>query len=65
VTLAARGHDVWFDLDKVKIATPYRSKITTAPRPLALLAERVEGLVSQEHSSWAQVQQVKPAGAGP
>jgi hypothetical protein len=41
-------------------AGPYAA----APRPLALLAERVEGLVSQEHASWAQVQQVEPAGAG-
>jgi hypothetical protein len=40
-------------------AGPYAS----APRPLALLAERVEGLVSQEHASWTQVQQVEPAGA--
>lgn len=33
-------------------------------RPSALLAERVEGLVSQEHASWTQVQQAEPAGGG-
>ena len=26
----------------------------TAPRPEALLAERVEGLVSQEHAAWGE-----------
>jgi hypothetical protein len=31
-SLAALGHDVWFDLDKVKIATPYRSRIISALR---------------------------------
>jgi hypothetical protein len=41
-------------------AGPY----TAAPRPLALLAERVEGLMAREHASWAQAQQVEPAGAG-
>lgn len=41
-------------------AGPY----TAASRPSALLAERVEGLVSQEHASWTQVQQAEPA-AGP
>lgn len=34
-------------------AGPY----TGAERPLALLAERVEGLVSQEHAAWASGQQ--------
>jgi hypothetical protein len=29
-SLTALGHDVWFDLDKVKIASPYRSRIITA-----------------------------------
>jgi hypothetical protein len=29
----------------------------TAPRPDALLAERVEGLVSQEHAAWVSQQQ--------
>jgi uncharacterized protein DUF4231 len=41
-------------------AGPYAA----APRPLALLAERVEALVAQEHASWAQAQQAEPAGAG-
>jgi len=31
-------------------AGPY----ATAPRPEALLAERVEGLVSQEHAAWGE-----------
>src|SRR3954469_8327025 len=34
-------------------AGPY----TMAPRPEALLAERVEGLVSQEHAAWVSQQQ--------
>jgi hypothetical protein len=34
-------------------AGPY----TAAPRPEALLAERVEGLVSQEHAAWVSQQQ--------
>ena len=34
-----------------------------APRPEALLAERVEGLVSQEHAAWSSAQ--SEAGAGP
>jgi hypothetical protein len=34
-------------------AGPY----TQAPRPAALLAERVEGLVSQEHAAWVSQQQ--------
>jgi hypothetical protein len=34
-------------------AGPY----TKAPRPEALLAERVEGLVSQEHAAWVSQQQ--------
>jgi hypothetical protein len=34
-------------------AGPY----TKAPRPQALLAERVEGLVSQEHAAWVSQQQ--------
>lgn len=41
-------------------AGPYAA----APRPLALLAERIEGLMAQEHASWAQAQQIEPAGAG-
>jgi hypothetical protein len=34
-------------------AGPY----TSAPRPESLLAERVEGLVSQEHAAWVSQQQ--------
>jgi len=34
-------------------AEPY----TTAKDPLALLAERIESLVSQEHAQWSSVQQ--------
>jgi hypothetical protein len=33
-------------------------------RPAALLAERVEGLVSQEHASWTQVQHTDAAAGG-
>jgi hypothetical protein len=40
-------------------AGPY----TNAPRPDALLAERVEGLVSQEHAAW--VSQREEAARGP
>lgn len=36
-------------------AGPYAA----TPNATALLAERVEGLVSQEHASWTQVQQVE------
>jgi Protein of unknown function (DUF4231) len=43
-------------------AGPY----TAAPRPEALLAERVEGLVSQEHAAWvSQQQQETSNSAGP
>jgi hypothetical protein len=31
-------------------------------KPRALLAERVESLVSQEHAKWATVQQQDPQG---
>lgn len=43
-------------------AGPY----TKAPRPEALLAERVEGLVSQEHAAWVSQQQetTKRSGGG-
>lgn len=34
-------------------ASPYSS----APDPHALLAERIESLVSQEHAKWASAQQ--------
>ena len=39
-------------------AGPYAQE---ASRRIATLAERVEGLVSQEHASWTQVQQGEPA----
>lgn len=42
-------------------AGPY----ATASNPPALLAERVEGLVSQEHASWTQVQQAEATPAAP
>jgi hypothetical protein len=35
----------------------------TAPRPEALLAERVEGLVSQEHAAWVSQQREARQGA--
>ncbi len=35
---------------------PYAS----SPKPLALLAERVEGLVSQEHAKWVSSQEQTP-----
>lgn len=38
-------------------AAPYAN----VPDPHALLAERVESLVSQEHAKWASVQQQEPA----
>jgi Protein of unknown function (DUF4231) len=46
-------------------AAPYRDA-TAPPDPHALLAERVESLVSQEHAKWAAVQQqgVKIKGVG-
>jgi uncharacterized protein DUF4231 len=39
-------------------AAPY----SNAEKPRALLAERVESLVSQEHAKWATVQQQDPKG---
>ena len=39
-------------------AGPY----TSVEKPRALLAERVESLVSQEHAKWATVQQQDPQG---
>lgn len=36
-----------------------------ADNPKALLAERVESLVSQEHAKWATVQEQTPKPAGP
>lgn len=40
-------------------AAPYAN----APDPHALLAERIESLVSQEHAKWASVQQQEPSSA--
>jgi hypothetical protein len=40
-------------------AAPYAN----VEKPRALLAERVESLVSQEHAKWATVQQQDPKGA--
>ena len=40
-------------------ASPY----TNVPDPHALLAERIESLVSQEHAKWASVQQQEPGKA--
>lgn len=37
-------------------ASPYAN----APDPHALLAERIESLVSQEHAKWASDQQIQP-----
>lgn len=39
-------------------ASPYAN----VPDPHALLAERIESLVSQEHAKWASVQQQEPKG---
>lgn len=42
-------------------AGPYAS----APQPEALLAERIEGLVSQEHAAWvSQQREIEPKTAG-
>lgn len=49
-TCEALRHEKFVYLAK---AGPY----TTAPDPRALLAERVESTVSQEHAQWASVQQ--------
>jgi hypothetical protein len=40
-------------------ATPYAN----VPDPHALLAERIESLVSQEHAKWASTQQQEPGKA--
>jgi Protein of unknown function (DUF4231) len=40
-------------------AAPYAN----APDPHALLAERIESLVSQEHAKWASIQQQEPSSA--
>src|SRR5215470_1054005 len=52
-TCEALKHEKYLYLGK---AGPYAS----APDPHALLAERVESLVSQEHAKWASAQQSQP-----
>ena len=49
-TCEALKHEKYVYIGK---AGPYAS----APNPHALLAERIESLVSQEHAQWASVQQ--------
>jgi Protein of unknown function (DUF4231) len=49
-TCESLKHEKYVYLGK---ASPYAS----APDPHALLAERIESLVSQEHAKWASVQQ--------
>lgn len=53
-TCEALKHEKYTYLAK---ASPYAS----VPDPHALLAERVESLISQEHAKWASVQQQEPA----
>lgn len=57
-TCESLKHEKYVYLGK---AAPYAA----APDPHALLAERIESLVSQEHAKWASVQQqqTKPATA--
>lgn len=52
-TCESLKHEKYLYLGK---AGPYAS----APDPHALLAERVESLVSQEHAKWASAQQSQP-----
>ena len=52
-TCEALKHEKYTYLGK---AAPYAS----VPDPHALLAERIESLVSQEHAKWASVQQQEP-----
>jgi hypothetical protein len=52
-TCEALKHEKYTYLGK---AAPYAG----APDPHALLAERIESLVSQEHAKWASVQQQEP-----
>ena len=52
-TCEALKHEKYTYLGK---AAPYAN----APDPHALLAERIESLVSQEHAKWASVQQQEP-----
>lgn len=53
-TCEALKHEKYTYLGK---AAPY----SNVPDPHALLAERVESLVSQEHAKWASIQQQEPA----
>ena len=52
-TCESLKHEKYVYLGK---AAPYAN----APDPHALLAERIESLVSQEHAKWASVQQQEP-----
>jgi len=52
-TCEALKHEKYTYLGK---AAPYAN----VPDPHALLAERIESLVSQEHAKWASVQQQEP-----
>jgi hypothetical protein len=52
-TCEALKHEEYTYLGK---AAPYAN----VPDPHALLAERIESLVSQEHAKWASVQQQEP-----
>jgi uncharacterized protein DUF4231 len=55
-TCEALKHEKFTYLGK---ATPYAN----VPDPHALLAERIESLVSQEHAKWASTQQQEPGKA--
>src|SRR5712671_5221062 len=55
-TCESLKHEKYVYLGK---ASPYAN----VPDPHALLAERIESLVSQEHAKWASVQQQEPGKA--
>jgi hypothetical protein len=55
-TCESLKHEKYIFLGK---ASPYAN----VPDPHALLAERIESLVSQEHAKWASVQQPEPGKA--
>ena len=57
-TCESLKHEKYVYLGK---AAPYAN----APDPHALLAERIESLVSQEHAKWASVQQQEPKAKNP
>jgi hypothetical protein len=57
-TCESLKHEKYVYLGK---ASPYASVID----PHALLAERIESLVSQEHAKWASVQQQEPKSKNP